>query len=130
MMRNPPPPPQSRTIAGSRLWPLNHTDALLLRTGGADSAAFALLYDRTSVIVWRTARAQNPTFDEARILLVVETAFLEIWRTAPLFDPAQRSGTAFILRVLADHASSAAHAPQRSTRQDAPIVLIAQSDAG
>lgn len=68
---------------------------LLVRAGRGDREAFAALYDRTCGPAYRLALclAGNPR--DAEELLC--RGYLEAWRRAPGFDPAQGSAAAWLL---------------------------------
>jgi RNA polymerase sigma-70 factor (ECF subfamily) len=76
-----PPPPH-----GARVRDL---DRLLVAAGQADTTAFAELYDALAPRV--LGLALQVLGDPRRAEEVAEEAFLEMWRTAPRFDPTQGS---------------------------------------
>jgi RNA polymerase sigma-70 factor (ECF subfamily) len=79
-----PPPPH-----GARVRDL---DRLLVAAGQADTAAFAELYDALAPRV--LGLALQVLGDPRRAEEVAEEAFLEMWRTAPRFDPTRDSALA------------------------------------
>lgn len=101
----PPPPPR-----GARVRDL---DRLLVAAGQADTAAFAELYDALAPRVLGLALQVlgNPRRAEE----VAEEAFLEMWRTAPRFDP--RQGSALARAMATTHRRAVDR-----LRSDAPIV--------
>ncbi len=70
-------------------------EALLLDVGAGDQQAFATLYDHVAGLVY--ANIRRVLCDTARTDTVAEEAFVEVWRQAPRFDPAQMRAVAWIL---------------------------------
>ncbi|WP_162259834.1 sigma factor [Nocardioides sp. Soil777] len=67
-------------------------DRLLVAAGRSDTAAFAELYDALAPRV--LGLALQVLGEPRRAEEVAEAAFLEMWRTAPHFDPTQGSALA------------------------------------
>ena len=76
--------------------PSDLTD-LLRRSGRADEAAFAQLYDATSRRVY--GMALRVVRDPAQAEEVTQEAFLEIWRTASRFDADRGSPLSWLLTI-------------------------------
>lgn len=67
-------------------------DRLLQAAGRGDPAAFGVLYDWTAPVIFgclRGALADLADLDEAKRL--TETVYIDLWRSAPQFDPRERS---------------------------------------
>ena len=62
-------------------------DELLARVGAGDRQAFAALYDATAPRVFGLVR--RLVVDPAQAEEVTQDVYLEIWQTAPRFDPAR-----------------------------------------
>ncbi|MDO7868415.1 sigma factor [Nocardioides jiangxiensis] len=75
--------------------PLAACGGLLLQSGRGDPDAFAQLYDVTCGPVYRLAVS---LVGEANADEVLVQAYVEAWRTAPRFDPAQGTALAWLLR--------------------------------
>lgn len=74
---------------------LDRTDHLLIATGRGDATAFAELYDLTIGMVH--AVVLRIVGDRARAAEVTQAVALELWRTAPGFDPERGSARSWIL---------------------------------
>ena len=89
---------------------------LLRRSARGDQAAFAELYDATSArvhgLVLRVVR------DPAQADEVTQEAFLEIWRTAPRFDPDRGSAISWLLTIGHRKAVDRVRSAEASTRRD------------
>ncbi len=70
------------------------TSELLQRSGRGDRVAFAELYDATCGPAYRLAQCLA---GEAGADEVLVRGYLEAWRNAPLFDPAQGSALGWLL---------------------------------
>lgn len=71
------------------------TNELLLRSGRGDRDAFARLYDATCGPAYRLALCLAGEADADEVLV---QGYVEAWRAAPRFDPAQGSALAWLLR--------------------------------
>jgi RNA polymerase sigma-70 factor, ECF subfamily len=96
-------------------------DALLRRVARRDAEAFAMFYDRTSARVYgMVARVlRDAGYSEE----ITQEVYLEVWRTAEVYDSTKGSALAWLLtmahrravdRVRAEHAAS-----QRESRYGA-----------
>ncbi|MFI5952218.1 ECF RNA polymerase sigma factor SigK [Cryptosporangium sp. NPDC051539] len=98
--------------------PPDAVSALLTQAGRGDDAAFASLYDavapRVYGLVLRVVR------DPAQAEEVTQEVLVEVWRTAPRFDPARGSASSWILtlahRRAVDWVRSAQAATDREQR--------------
>jgi RNA polymerase sigma-70 factor (ECF subfamily) len=73
------------------------TCELLVRSGRGDREAFAELYDITSGPAFRLARCLAGEEGAEEVFV---RGYLEAWRAAAEFDPAQGSAVAWLLRRL------------------------------
>ncbi|WP_028643861.1 ECF RNA polymerase sigma factor SigK [Nocardioides sp. URHA0020] len=89
---------------------------LLRRSGRADEAAFAELYDATSRRVY--GMALRVVRDPAQAEEVTQEAFLEIWRTAGRFDAGKGSPYSWILTITHRKAVDRVRSAEASTRRD------------
>ncbi len=78
--------------------PARSDDGLLRDVGSGDREAFVALYDHLAGLVY--ANIQRVLRDTARTDAVAEEAFVEVWRQAPRFDPAQMRAVAWIPGLL------------------------------
>jgi RNA polymerase sigma-70 factor (ECF subfamily) len=97
--------------------PDQDADTLLLRVADGDHAAFETLYDLVAPIVHGVALAV--VRDPIRAQDVTQEVLLEVWRTAPRFDPARGSARAWLVtmarRRAVDHVRSAQAAAVRES---------------
>lgn len=86
--------------------------ALVARVMRQDEAALADLYKRLVNRVYSTALhlTRNPALAEE----VTETAFWQVWRQAPRFDPTRGSVTAWVLNITRSRALDALRALRRT----------------
>lgn len=70
-------------------------DALLVAAGRGDLDAFGAFYDRTAPVVFGMLRAVLG--HTARVARLTADVYLQLWRTAPGFDPTVRSARATLL---------------------------------
>ena len=89
---------------------------LLKRSGRADEAAFAELYDAMSARAY--GLAVRVVRDPAQAEEVTQEAFLETWRTASRFDPAKGSAVSWILTLVHRKAVDRVRSAEASTRRD------------
>ena len=90
--------------------------ALLRRSATGDQQAFAALYDATSSRAYGLAVrvVRNPAQAEE----VVQEAYLEVWRTAARFDPAQGSAVSWLLTMVHRRAVDRVRSAEASSRRD------------
>lgn len=109
-------------------------DELLRRVGAGDRAAFAELYDATASRVFGLVR--RLVVDPAQAEEVTQDVYLEIWQTAPRFDPARGSALAWMFtlahRRAVDRIRSAQAAHDRDLRigardLDVPVDTVAEA---
>ncbi|WP_238016303.1 sigma-70 family RNA polymerase sigma factor [Dactylosporangium sp. AC04546] len=72
-------------------------DELLVRVARGDERAFAALYDLVSARVFGLIR--RVLRDPAQSEEVAQEVMVEVWRTAPKFDPAKGSATAWVFTI-------------------------------
>jgi RNA polymerase sigma-70 factor (ECF subfamily) len=89
---------------------------LLRRSGRADEAAFAQLYDATSARVF--GLALRVVRDPAQAEEVTQEAFLEIWRTAGRYDPDRGSPLAWLMTITHRKAVDRVRSAEAATRRD------------
>jgi RNA polymerase sigma-70 factor (ECF subfamily) len=89
---------------------------LLRRSGRADEAAFAQLYDATSARAF--GLALRVVRDPAQAEEVTQEAFLEIWRTAGRYDPDRGSPLAWLMTITHRKAVDRVRSAQAATRRD------------
>lgn len=85
-----------------------------------DQAAFAALYDLLSAPVHGTARAVLRDPDHAAE--VTQEVMLEVWRTAPRFDPAQGSVRTWVLTLTHRRAVDRVRAVQAQRDRDQRVL--------
>ena len=89
---------------------------LLRQSALGDEAAFARLYDATAArvhgLVLRVVR------DRAQAEEVTQEAFLEVWRTAPRFDPDKGSALSWLMTIGHRKAVDRVRSAEASTRRD------------
>jgi RNA polymerase sigma-70 factor, ECF subfamily len=108
----PPAPPPTRRPAGAR----SDADPLLTAAATGDQGAFAALYDLLSPAVHGTARAVLRDPDLAAE--VTQEVMLEVWRTAPRFDPVRGSARTFVLTLAHRRAVDRVRAVQAQRDRD------------
>ncbi|MCW2772379.1 MAG: polymerase sigma factor [Nocardioides sp.] len=89
---------------------------LLRRSGRADEAAFAQLYDATSRRVF--GLALRVVRDPAQAEEVTQEAFLEIWRTAGRFDADLGSPLSWLMTITHRKAVDRVRSAEATTRRD------------
>lgn len=70
-------------------------DALLVAAGHGDLPAFATFYDQTAAAVFGLLR--GVLGESVGAERATERVYLQLWRTAPRFDPSRRSAYALLL---------------------------------
>ena len=92
--------PGSRGAAGERAAPRperTEIDQLLGAVARGDDAAFARLYDLLAPRVFGLAR--RVLRDPAQSEEMAQEVLVEVWRTAPRFDPDRGSGLSWVLTI-------------------------------
>jgi RNA polymerase sigma-70 factor, ECF subfamily len=89
---------------------------LLRRSGRADEAAFAQLYDATSRRVY--GMVLRVIRDPAQAEEVTQEVFLEIWRTSSRFDADRGSPLSWMLTMAHRRAVDRVRAAESATRRD------------
>lgn len=89
---------------------------LLRRAARGDDRAFAEFYDATSSRAYGLAVrvVRNPAQSEE----VVQEGYLEVWRTANRFDPAQGSATSWLLTIVHRRAVDRVRSAEASSRRE------------
>ncbi len=89
---------------------------LLKRSARGDEQAFATFYDATSSRAFGLAVrvVRNPAQAEE----VSQEAYLEVWRTANRFDPAQGSAVSWLLTILHRRAVDRVRSAEAASRRD------------
>jgi RNA polymerase sigma-70 factor, ECF subfamily len=94
----------------------NELDVLLREVARGDDAAFAALYDHTKArvygLVMRVVR--DPGYSEE----ITQEVYLEVWRTAPQFDPARGSALAWLMTMAHRRAVDRVRAEQAGSRRE------------
>jgi RNA polymerase sigma-70 factor (ECF subfamily) len=72
-------------------------DSVLTRVAQGDQAAVAECIDQFGPLVWAIARRLSPNRDDAED--AVQEIFLDVWKSASRFDPAQGSEKVFISTI-------------------------------
>ena len=73
------------------------TDGLLRQAGRGDAAAFAAVCDEVSGAVYGLVSLIVP--DQAQAEQVAAEVLVEVWRSAPRFNPAENSGLSWIMTM-------------------------------
>ena len=109
-------------------------DDLLVAAATGDRAAFGELYDRTASRVFGLVR--RIVVDPAQAEEVTQDVYLEVWQTAPRFDPTRGSAISWMFtlahRRAVDRVRSAQSARDRDLRigardVDVPVDTVAES---
>jgi RNA polymerase sigma-70 factor (ECF subfamily) len=77
--------------------PADRATALLRRVAAGDEAAFASLYDAVAPAVYGTVK--RVVRNAAQADEVTQEVFVDLWRTAPRFDPAQGTALTWVLTL-------------------------------
>jgi RNA polymerase sigma-70 factor, ECF subfamily len=91
-------------------------EQLLARVGTGDRAAFGALYDATAARVFGLVR--RLVVDPAQAEEVTQDVYLEIWQTAPRFDPARGSAVTWMFTLAHRRAVDRIRASQASRDRD------------
>jgi RNA polymerase sigma-70 factor, ECF subfamily len=114
--------------------PRSTVDELLVRVGTGDRAAFSTLYDETAARLFGLIR--RLVVDPAQAEEVTQDVYLEIWQTAPRFDPARGNALAWMFtcahRRAVDRIRSAQAIRERDLRVgardlDVPVDTVAET---
>ena len=97
---------------------------LLKRSGRADEAAFAVLYDQMAARAY--GLALRVVRDPSQAEEVAQEAFLEIWRTASRFDPARGSAVSWMLTIVHRKAVDRVRSAEASSKRDTSYHLNTQ----
>ncbi len=102
--------------AGASPSPLPTADALLSAVGRGDRAAFEALYAliAPTVLGVITRVVRDPAQSEE----VAQEALVEVWRTAPRFDPARGSAKTFVATIAHRRAVDRVRAEEASRRRE------------
>lgn len=98
-MPDPGPRPRRSRRAGPRAVPEGEPalEAILARVGRGDQAAFATLYDRCAAQVYGLVR--RILRDPAQSEEVAQEVLLDVWRSAPRYDPARGAALTWVLTL-------------------------------
>lgn len=109
--------------AGSPPRPLEPTNAdeLLRLVARGDESAFNELYDLLAPRVFGLAR--RVLRDPAQAEEVAQEALVEVWRTAPRFDPARGSAAAWVLTITHRRAVDRVRAAQASADRERRVAM-------
>ena len=91
-------------------------EGLLIQVAGGDEQAFADLYQRVAAAVFGLVSkvVRNPAQSEE----VTQEVFVELWRTAPRFDPARGTARSWIMTCAHRRAVDRVRSAERAARRD------------
>lgn len=92
------------------------TETLLVRVGRGDQAAFAVLYDRCAGQVYGLVR--RVLRDPAQAEEVAQEVLLDVWRSAPRYDPDRGQALPWILTLSHRRAVDRVRSEQAARRRD------------
>jgi RNA polymerase sigma-70 factor (ECF subfamily) len=103
--------------AAQRIAETDQLRTLLLATGRSDRTAFSQLYDLTSARVYGMVLRvlRDPGFSEE----TTQEVFLQIWKTAERYDPAQGSPLAWMMTLAHRRAVDRVRSEQSGTDREA-----------
>jgi RNA polymerase sigma-70 factor (ECF subfamily) len=96
-------------------------DELLRLVARGDESAFNTLYDLLAPRVYGLAR--RVLRDPAQAEEVAQEALVEVWRTAPRFDPTRGSATAWVLTITHRRAVDRVRAVQASADRERRVAM-------
>lgn len=94
-------------------------DGLLAQTATGDQAAFSALYDNTAARVLGLVR--RVMIDPAQSEEVTQEVFLEIWQSAPRFDPNKGRASTWIMTMAHRRAIDRIRSAQASRNRDRAV---------
>ena len=89
---------------------------LLVRVGRGDEQAFAAVYDLLGAAVFGLAR--RVVRDPARAEEIAQEVFIQVWQSAPRFDPARGSAKGWVLTLAHRRAVDAVRHDQAATNRE------------
>ncbi|KQV77029.1 RNA polymerase subunit sigma [Aeromicrobium sp. Root344] len=89
---------------------------LLVRVGRGDEQAFAAVYDLLGAAVYGLAR--RVVRDPARAEEIAQEVFIQVWQSAPRFDPARGSAKGWVLTLAHRRAVDAVRHDQAATNRE------------
>jgi RNA polymerase sigma-70 factor (ECF subfamily) len=98
-----------------------NADELLRLVARGDEAAFNSLYELLAPRVFGLAR--RVLRDPAQAEEVAQEALVEVWRTAPRFDPARGSATAWVLTITHRRAVDRVRSAQASADRERRVAM-------
>jgi RNA polymerase sigma-70 factor, ECF subfamily len=107
-------------------------DALLVRVGRGERAAFDALYDTIAPLVYGVARrvVRDPQMAED----IAQEALVEVWRQAPRFDPSKGRATSWIVTIAhrraVDRVRSEQSRHQREDRVGRDTATVSTTEPG
>jgi RNA polymerase sigma-70 factor (ECF subfamily) len=96
-----------------------HLADLLSQVAGGDMAAFETLYD--AVVPRVAGLVQRVLRDPAQSDEVTQEVLVEVWRTAPRFDPSRGTAAAWILTIAHRRAVDRVRSAQAALERDARV---------
>jgi RNA polymerase sigma-70 factor (ECF subfamily) len=109
----PPRPAEARSAAGAGDDVL---ERLLIQVARGDEQAFADLYQRVAAAVF--GLVSNVVHNPAQSEEVTQEVFVELWRTAPRFDPARGTARSWIMTCAHRRAVDRVRSAESAARRD------------